>query len=79
MATPGYCLAEAYVLRKMHKEKMKRIEQDQKANIEEIGLDQDKRSTTGGCFLWKVNKKRHTKRVSSTDHAGKIISNGEMG
>ncbi|KAK3230800.1 hypothetical protein Dsin_002681 [Dipteronia sinensis] len=78
MATPGYYLAEAHVLRKMHKEKMKRIEQDQKANIEENNLDQDTRSS-GGCFLWKVNKKRHTKRVSSTDDVGKIISTGEMG
>ncbi|KAL5813093.1 hypothetical protein ACOSQ3_028043 [Xanthoceras sorbifolium] len=65
MATPGYYLAEAYVLRKMHKEKMKIIEED-KPKIEGIDLE-DKISTSSstGCFLWKV-KKIHPKRVSPT-------------
>ncbi|TXG52872.1 hypothetical protein EZV62_022041 [Acer yangbiense] len=77
MTTPGYYLAEAYVLRKMHKEKMKKIDQE-KAKIEGIDLDQGKRSSrSSGCFLWKIRPKR----VSSTDYdaAGKLTSNGEMG
>ncbi|KAL5777098.1 hypothetical protein ACOSP7_010024 [Xanthoceras sorbifolium] len=65
METPGYYLAEAYVLRKMHKEKMKRIEED-KPKIEGIYLEDKTSTSNSGCFLWKV-KKIHPKRVSSTE------------
>lgn len=66
MATPGACIAEAYVLKKMHKAKMKRIDEE-KSKIEEIDLE-EKGST--GCFSWK-NKKIHPKRISSANNTGK--------
>ncbi|KAJ0025814.1 hypothetical protein Pint_08279 [Pistacia integerrima] len=65
MASPGSCLAEAYVLRKMQKEKMKK---EERGKIE--GVDsQDKNSS--GCFLWKV-KKVHS-QVLTTDYSGKEV------
>lgn len=50
MATPGYCIAEAYVLRKMEKEKLKKIEA-KSAKKEEI-LQLEDTNYPSGCFSW---------------------------
>ncbi|KAJ6735747.1 hypothetical protein OIU85_018010 [Salix viminalis] len=51
MATPGYCIAEAYVSRKLHSGKLKRVEEE-KARID------DGEKQQSGCFL-SIFKKVH--------------------
>ncbi|KAF9682561.1 hypothetical protein SADUNF_Sadunf05G0121700 [Salix dunnii] len=51
MATPGYCIAEAYVSRKLHSDKLKRMEEE-KSKIDE-GVKQQ-----SGCFP-SIFKKVH--------------------
>lgn len=65
MATPGYCLAEAYVLRKMQKEKMKKEERGKSQRIH------SREKISSGCFLWKV-KKVHSE-VLCKDYSGKEV------
>ncbi|KAL4604023.1 hypothetical protein ACB092_10G165200 [Castanea dentata] len=49
----GYGLAEIYVMRKLHKEKMKTREEEERANMDEIEFKGKKSS---GCFLWAFKK-----------------------
>ncbi|OAY58196.1 hypothetical protein MANES_02G157200v8 [Manihot esculenta] len=46
MATPGYCLAEAYVQRKLQREALKKLEEE-RAKAE--GFDVEVKQS-GGCF-----------------------------
>lgn len=66
MATPGYCIAEAYVSRKLHTDKLKRMEEDQKAKIDG---DDDEVKQQSGCFLSIFNKV-HPARTVPKDLAG---------
>ena len=52
MAT-GYGLAEIYVMKKLHKEKMKTREEEERANMDEIEFEEKKSS---GCFFWAFKK-----------------------
>ncbi|EXC06681.1 hypothetical protein L484_021517 [Morus notabilis] len=49
MATPGYYIAEAHVMRKLHKEKMKQIEEERAKRSGDDVVSGVKRSSTG-CF-----------------------------
>ncbi|GLU16252.1 hypothetical protein SLE2022_326940 [Rubroshorea leprosula] len=63
MATPGQVLAEAYVLRKVYKEKLRKMEEEAKENrakVEEIDFEAEKPGH-GGCFL-SMFKKIHPVR-----------------
>ncbi|KAF2291468.1 hypothetical protein GH714_024520 [Hevea brasiliensis] len=52
MATPGYCLAEAYVQRKLHKEALKKLEEE-RAKAE--GFDFEVKQSSG-CFPSMLKK-----------------------
>lgn len=49
MATPGYYIAEAHVMRKLHKEKMKQTEEEKAKRSGDDVVSGVKRSSTG-CF-----------------------------
>ncbi|GMY17224.1 hypothetical protein FCV25MIE_12463 [Fagus crenata] len=49
----GYGLAESFVLRKLHKEKMKIMKEEERANMDEIEFKEKK---TSGCFIWAFKK-----------------------
>ncbi|KAK8692271.1 hypothetical protein V6N13_075742 [Hibiscus sabdariffa] len=74
MATTGLgvSLAEAYVMRSLHKQKMKKLEeQPQEAN------KSDENKTSGpaaaGCFSFWVSKKTRSAKVSSHNSAEKPL------
>lgn len=67
MATAGSGIAEAYVLRKLHNEKLKTMEEE-KAKVEGLAAEVKQSS---GCFL-SMFKKTHP--VSETEnYAGKGV------
>ena len=49
----GYGLAEIYIMKKLHKEKMKTRKEEERANMDEIESEQIK---TSGCFFWAFKK-----------------------
>ena len=49
----AYGLAEIYVMKKLHKEKMKTREEEERANMDEIEFKERKSS---GCFFWAFKK-----------------------
>ncbi|XVE60423.1 hypothetical protein DITRI_Ditri05aG0127500 [Diplodiscus trichospermus] len=59
MATPGYELAEVYVMRKLHKEQMKRKEEERR-KTEETGFAV---KSSSGCFS-SMFKKIHPSETS---------------
>lgn len=54
------------MLRKAHKEKMKKMEVE-RAKLEEIDLAE---KNSRSCFSW-MGRKMHPRRISSVDYAGK--------
>lgn len=62
----GYGLAEIYVLRKLHKEKMKTMEEEERADYN-VGVihHQLKQNKSSGCFFWGF-KKIHPNTTSRT-------------
>ncbi|MBA0567784.1 hypothetical protein Golob_005324 [Gossypium lobatum] len=64
MATPGYQIAEIYVMRKLHKEKMKR-EEEERAKSEDVGFAGKKSS---GCCFPSMFKKVHPGHASTLGH-----------
>ena len=60
----GVDLAEAYVLRKLHKEKMKEAEEGGRNKKSMIG---SKAKSSSGCFFWLCKKHRRTKRVKDNN------------
>lgn len=66
MATYGVGLAEAYVMRSLHKEKMKKMDKQQASKSEEednkMVVDEEMKMPAS-CFGW-VSKKTHVARVS---------------
>ncbi|KAK7364462.1 hypothetical protein VNO80_13143 [Phaseolus coccineus] len=77
MATPGgYDLAEAYVTRKLYKEKLKKRAQEEdeqkKTNMMKISSKERdcENKTSSGCFSW-VSKHHQSKnsRISDYNHA----------
>jgi len=74
MATPGFGLPEAYMARKLYKEKMKKsAQQDEDKRTPLMKISTIKRGTEGktpsGCFSW-VSKDHHKKisRISDCNH-----------
>ncbi|XWS23846.1 hypothetical protein CRYUN_Cryun28dG0050100 [Craigia yunnanensis] len=65
----GVGLAEAYVMRSLHKEKMKKMEKEQAKSDDKVF---DEKKIPAGCFFW-VSKKTHSAKVSSADSTGKPI------
>ncbi|KAJ6860064.1 hypothetical protein NC651_036413 [Populus alba x Populus x berolinensis] len=55
MATHGYCLAEAYVLRRLHNYKLKRMDEE-KAKMDD---DDDELDLEVNCFLSISQEKKH--------------------
>ncbi|XWS21553.1 hypothetical protein CRYUN_Cryun30bG0064100 [Craigia yunnanensis] len=72
MATPGYQLAEVYVMRKLHKEQMKRKEEE-RAKTEEIGFAV---KTSSGCFS-SMLKKIHPSDTSTLEHGRKEVKSND--
>ncbi|KAK8580299.1 hypothetical protein V6N13_143413 [Hibiscus sabdariffa] len=73
MATTGLgvSLAEAYVLRSLHKQKMKKMEeQPQEANKSD---DEKETPAAPGCFSFWTSKKIHSAKVSSHNSADKPL------
>ncbi|MBA0567783.1 hypothetical protein Golax_003119 [Gossypium laxum] len=75
MATYGVGLAEAYVMRSLHKEKMKKMDKQQASKSEEEEEENnnkmvfdDEMKMPASCFS-RVSKKTHFARVS--DASGK--------
>lgn len=73
MATPGFGLAEAYMTRKIYKEKMKKIAQEEQEGEKNSNMkistiktgSEDK--TSSGCFSW-VSKQQHKKNSRISDY-----------
>ena len=65
MATHGYCLAEAYVLRRLRNDKLKRMDEE-KAKMD----DDDELDLEVNCFL-SIFKKVLPARAVLKDGAGK--------
>ncbi|KAK9269863.1 hypothetical protein L1049_025436 [Liquidambar formosana] len=73
-AGAGVTLAEAYVMRKLHKEKMKRMEKEE--GEREVCVDGESKVPGGGCFF-SMFKKIHPNDVSAVaDVAGKRAETG---
>ena len=68
MATHGYCLAEAYVLRRLHNDKLKRMEEE-KAKMDDDD-DDDELDLEVNCFL-SIFKKVFPARAVLKVGAGK--------
>lgn len=69
MTTPGYELAEVYVMRKLHKEKMKRKEEERAKTEENIGFAVET-STSIGCFSSMFKKIHPSRDTSKSEHYG---------
>lgn len=54
----GISLAEAYAMRTLHKEKMKKMEKQKAA---------DENETPSGCFFWVSKKKTQSSKVSCAE------------
>lgn len=72
MTTPGGILIEAYMMRKLHKEKMKAKSQDEEPETGTLVAQQTKTSASGGgaCFsgiFWR--KKVHPNFDGKRTHA----------
>lgn len=63
----GVDLAEVYVLRKMHKEKMKESEENGRPKKGTIGSKANKSS---GCFFWFSMKLRRTTQIRNNNENG---------
>ncbi|XP_021656782.1 uncharacterized protein LOC110647319 [Hevea brasiliensis] len=73
----GSTLAEAYTMRKLYKEKMKR-EAAEKGFVSAADLKESKNSSSSGCFFRRVFKKGHSAKVSSSfDSQGNHVQEKE--
>ena len=70
----GISLAEAYAMRALHKEKMKKMEK-QKAVNDVVG---DENETPSGCFFWASKKKTHSSKVSSAVCEEKVQADAKL-
>ncbi|XVE95364.1 hypothetical protein REPUB_Repub02eG0090500 [Reevesia pubescens] len=61
----GAGLAEAYVMRSLHKEKMEK----EKAATSDDKVFDDENKIPAGCFFW-VSKKTNSAKVSSANYSG---------
>ena len=78
MAAVGFAgtgLAEAYVMRSLHKEKMKKMEKEQAKGDDKVSNEKE---IPAGCFFW-VSKKTHSAKVSSADSTKKTYLKPNMG
>ena len=66
----GYGLAEIYVMKKLHKEKMKTTEEEERANMDEIEFEEKKLS---GCFFWPFKKIHPSNPPQIIDAPGKKL------
>ena len=55
MATAGFYIAEAHVMRKLHKEKMKRMEEEERV-MAEVGVGAGIEARTSGSPVKKTSK-----------------------
>ncbi|KAB1205436.1 hypothetical protein CJ030_MR7G010623 [Morella rubra] len=69
----GQSLAEIYVMRKIHKEKMKATEEEERPNLD-IGIECQENKPSG-CFFW-VFKKIHPSSSRIMGSAGKEVKLG---
>lgn len=76
MATPGYELAEVYVMRKLHKDQMKR-KVEERPKTQDIGF-QVKNSSGCGCFSSLFKKIHPTHADASTLKKGKKKTSKEV-
>ncbi|BAT81750.1 hypothetical protein LR48_Vigan07g170400 [Vigna angularis] len=72
MATLGYGFAEAYVTRKLYKEKLKKRaaeEEGKKTNMAKIcTVERDcEKKTSSGCFSWVSNQSKSS-QISDYNH-----------
>ncbi|KAB2030586.1 hypothetical protein ERO13_D05G232600v2 [Gossypium hirsutum] len=77
MATTGLgaSLAEVYVMRSLHKQKLKKMEikEQQEAKIDDKVFDEKKILAATGCFSFWVSTKTHSAKVSSDDSTEKPL------
>ncbi|KAE8715434.1 aminotransferase ALD1-like [Hibiscus syriacus] len=75
MATAGLgvSFAEAYVLRSLHKQKMKKMEEQEATKSDDKVFDEMKIPASPGCFSFWVSKKNHSAKVSSYNSAQKPL------
>ncbi|KAL6179796.1 hypothetical protein ACLB2K_046219 [Fragaria x ananassa] len=67
----SYGLAEAYVMRDLHKKKLKKEEEEERARL---GMARSETTSSGGC-LFRLKKKVHPsnpKRTNSSAQVGGI-------
>ncbi|OAY23385.2 hypothetical protein MANES_18G071150v8 [Manihot esculenta] len=62
----GSTLAEAYTMRKLYKEKMKKEEAEEKGNVSAAHLKESKNAPSSGGFFRRVFKKGHSSKISSS-------------
>ncbi|PRQ21532.1 hypothetical protein RchiOBHm_Chr7g0240211 [Rosa chinensis] len=66
MATSGF--AEAYVMRDLHKKKLKKEEEEERARL---GMARSETANSGGCFFW-VMKKVHPSNPQRTNSSAQV-------
>ncbi|KAJ0085371.1 hypothetical protein Patl1_08464 [Pistacia atlantica] len=71
----GMSLAEAYAMRALHKEKMKKMEKQKGAN----DVVADENETPSGCFFWVSKKKTASSKVSSAECEEKLQLDAKLG
>ncbi|MBA0746002.1 hypothetical protein Gogos_008554 [Gossypium gossypioides] len=73
----GANFTEAYVMRSLHKEKMKKMKEMEKGQQEAKGddkvFDERKIPAATGCFPFWVSKKTPSAKVSSDNATGKPV------
>lgn len=71
----GVDIAEVYVLRKMHKEKMmKKKEEEVKRPKTSTIIGSKKANRSSGCFLWFSNKLSRTKPIEDIKGSQKELN-----
>ncbi|KAL4281515.1 hypothetical protein GQ457_03G034030 [Hibiscus cannabinus] len=72
MATIGHGLAEVYVMRSLHKQKMKKMEEQTTQEANKCD-DEKENPAAPGCFSFWTSKKIHSAKVSSHNSADKPL------
>lgn len=66
MSTAGYSIAEAYVLRKIHADKLKKMDEERGRSKKITPIKDNVKNHSTGCFMFKFSKIHPTKVVGTT-------------
>ncbi|CAB4267067.1 unnamed protein product [Prunus armeniaca] len=76
MSTVGYGFAEAYVLRGLHKKKLKMEQEEERAKL---GGAESEMAQPSGCLFWVMKKVHPSNAQSQRACSAKTEETGEVG